>query len=251
MRAMAGPVSSTSSPSPVAGGSGAQGNVSDNAVHVLLVDDDQRIRELTARYLTGSGFRVTTAPDAAAARQALKGLAFDLIILDIMMPGEDGLSLARSLKPVLATPIILLSARSETTDRIQGLEIGVDDYVSKPFEPRELVLRITAVLRRGRQPLQRDDIRMGEYTFNIGRGELKRGTETIKLTERERDLMRQFAQRPGMPVARHELYPEDATGTERAIDVQINRLRRKIEVDPTNPVYLQTVRGKGYVLYTD
>jgi two-component system, OmpR family, phosphate regulon response regulator OmpR len=223
----------------------------DNAPHLLFVDDDQRIRELTARYLTASGFRVTTAPDAAAARQALKGLAFDLIILDIMMPGEDGLSFARSLKPTLSTPIIMLSARSETSDRIQGLEIGVDDYVPKPFEPRELVLRINAILRRGRPTPQRDDIRMGDYTFNIGRGELKRGAETIKLTERERDLMRQFAQRPGVPVARHELYPEDATGTERAIDVQINRLRRKIEVDPANPVYLQTVRGKGYVLHAD
>jgi two-component system, OmpR family, phosphate regulon response regulator OmpR len=225
--------------------------LADNAPHILMVDDDQRIRELTARYLTTSGFRVTTASDAEAARQALKGLAFDLIILDIMMPGEDGLSLARSIKPTIATPIIMLSARSETSDRIEGLEIGVDDYVPKPFEPRELVLRINAVLRRGRGPAQRDEIRMGEYAFNIGRGELKRGAETIKLTERERDLMRQFAQRPGMPVARHELYPEDSTGTERAIDVQINRLRRKIEVDPANPVYLQTVRGKGYVLYTD
>lgn len=229
----------------------ATSQLPDNAAHVLMVDDDQRIRELTARYLTASGFRVTTAQDAATARQALKGLAFDLIILDIMMPGEDGLSLARSLKPTISTPIIMLSARSETSDRIQGLEIGVDDYVSKPFEPRELVLRINAVLRRGRVPMQRDDIRMGDYTFNIGRGELKRGAEPIKLTERERDLMRQFAQRPGLPVARHELYPEDSTGTERAIDVQINRLRRKIETDPANPVYLQTVRGKGYVLYTD
>jgi two-component system phosphate regulon response regulator OmpR len=232
-------------------GADAQLNLPDNASHVLLVDDDPRIRELTARYLRTSGFRVTTAEDAATARQALKGLAFDLIILDIMMPGEDGLSLARSLKPIMATPIIMLSARSEPTDRIQGLEIGVDDYVPKPFEPRELVLRINAVLRRGRSPAQRDDIRMGEYTFNIGRGELKRGLDTVKLTERERDLLRQFAQRPGMPVARHELYPEESTGTERAIDVQINRLRRKIEVDPANPVYLQTVRGKGYVLYTD
>lgn len=249
---MVGPISSSPAPTSTATPANvAAANVSDDAAHVLIVDDDQRIRELTARYLTTSGFRVTMAQDAAAARQALKGLTFDLIILDIMMPGEDGLSLARSLKPALTTPIILLSARSETSDRIQGLEIGVDDYVSKPFEPRELVLRINAVLRRGRQPLQRDDIRMGEYTFNIGRGELKRGAETIKLTERERDLMRQFAQRPGTPVARHELYPEDATGTERAIDVQINRLRRKIEVDPANPIYLQTVRGKGYVLHTD
>ena len=146
----------------------------------------------------------------------------------------------------------MLTARSEPEHRIEGLECGVDDYLPKPFEPRELLLRLQNILRRDRGPSgPRDEIRMGDYTFSIGRGELTRGTESIKLTERERDLLRQFAQRPGLPVARHELAPDDSTGSERAIDVQINRLRRKIETDPANPVYLQTSRGRGYVLYTD
>jgi two-component system, OmpR family, phosphate regulon response regulator OmpR len=146
----------------------------------------------------------------------------------------------------------MLTALADAEDRISGLEAGVDDYVSKPFEPRELLLRIKNILRRGQIPAaSRDDIRMGPCTFNITRGELKRDDETVKLTERERDLMRLFGQRIGVPVPRHELSSDESTGSERAIDVQINRLRRKIETDPSNPVYLQTVRGKGYILYTD
>jgi two-component system phosphate regulon response regulator OmpR len=225
----------------------------DNAPHVLVVDDDQKIRDLLARYLVVNGFRVTPASDAASARAAMRGLAFDLVVLDVMMPGEDGLSLARGLKQISNVPICMLTARADTTDRIQGLEIGVDDYVAKPFEPRELVLRLQNILRRGRNAVSgaRDEVRMGDYTFSIGRGELKKKDEAIKLTERERDLLRMFAQRPGLPVARHELSGDETTGSERAIDVQINRLRRKIETDPSNPVYLQTVRGKGYILYTD
>ena len=225
----------------------------DDAPHILVVDDDQRIRDLLSRYLTENGFRVTSAGDAESARSSMRGLSFDLIILDITMPGESGLSLARGLKQVSNVPICMLTARSETDDRIIGLEIGVDDYVAKPFEPRELLLRLQNILRRGRTPASgsRDEIRMGTFTFQISRGELKRGDEAIRLTERERDLLRQFAQRAGMPIARHELSPDESTGSERAIDVQINRLRRKIENDPANPVYLQTVRGKGYILYTD
>ncbi len=225
----------------------------DNAPHVLVVDDDKRIRDLLTRYLTEHGFRVTPAGDAASARAAMRGLAFDLLVLDVMMPGEDGLSLARSLKQGSTIPICMLTARSDANDRILGLEIGVDDYVAKPFEPRELVLRLKNILRRGASGGgTRDEIRLGEFTFSVARGELRRNEETIKLTERERDLMRMFALRPGLPVARHELLTsDDATGSERAIDVQINRLRRKIERDPSNPVYLQTVRGKGYILYTD
>jgi two-component system phosphate regulon response regulator OmpR len=146
----------------------------------------------------------------------------------------------------------MVTARAEPEERIQGLEIGVDDYIAKPFEPRELLLRLQNILKR-RQGLSgpRDEVSMGDYIFHVARGELKRGEESIKLTERERELLRLFAQRPGMPVARHELAADDATGTERAVDVQINRLRRKIESDPANPVYVQTVRGKGYILYTD
>ncbi len=229
----------------------------DNAPHILVVDDDQRISQLLSRYLLENGFRVTTANDAEIARAHMRGLAFDLVILDVMMPGEDGLSLARSLKEISDIPICMLTARAETSDRIIGLEIGVDDYIAKPFEPRELLLRLQNILRRGRAVTSpgtsglRDEIRMGEYIFCIGRGDLKRGTEIVKLTERERDLLRMFAQRPGVPVPRHELASDDTTGSERAIDVQINRLRRKIEQDPANPMYLQTVRGKGYILYID
>jgi two-component system phosphate regulon response regulator OmpR len=224
----------------------------DNAPHILVVDDDQRIRDLLSRYLHENGFRVTPASDAVSARSAMRGLSFDLVILDVMMPGENGLSLARELKKTSLIPICMLTARSDAGDRIAGLEAGVDDYVPKPFEPRELLLRLKNILRRGvSRESSGDEIRMGEYVFHIGRGELKKGEETIKLTERERDLLRQFAQRPGTPVARHELASDDSTGSERAIDVQINRLRRKIELDPSNPVYLQTVRSKGYILYTD
>ncbi|MFV0369286.1 MAG: response regulator [Hyphomicrobiaceae bacterium] len=226
----------------------------DNAPHVLVVDDDQKIRDLLRRYLSEHGFRVTPAADAAAARAAMRGLTFDLILLDVMMPGENGLDLARDLKANLSVPILMLTARSDPEDRIAGLETGVDDYLQKPFEPRELLLRLQIILRRGRGSASGatgDEVHMGAYVFYISRGELKKDDESIKLTERERDLLRQFAQRPGTPIQRHELSSEDTTGSERAIDVQINRLRRKIESDPSNPVYLQTVRGKGYILYTD
>ena len=226
----------------------------DNAPHILVVDDDHRIRDLLARYLFQSGFRVTVAEDAKTARAAMRGLTFDLVILDWMMPGgETGLDLARDLKRMAPIPICMLTALADANNRISGLEAGVDDYIVKPFEPRELVLRLQNILRRrqGGSSGSKDEIRMGDNAFHIGRGELKRGDEAIKLTERERDLLRLFASRPGMPIQRHELAPDDSTGNERAIDVQINRLRRKIESDPSNPVYLQTVRGKGYILYVD
>lgn len=228
-------------------------NVPDNAPHILVVDDDLKISALLGRYLMENGFRVTVAGDAATARNHMRGLAFDLVVLDVMMPGEDGLSLARALKQVSDIPICMLTARAETQDRITGLEIGVEDYIAKPFEPRELLLRLQNILKRGRAGpgATRDEVKMGDYVFSIGRGELKKGSEVMKITERERDLLRLFAQRPNMPIARHELSPDDTTGSERAIDVQINRLRRKIELDPANPVYLQTVRGKGYILHVD
>ena len=225
----------------------------DNAAHILIVEDDQRIRDLVARYLFDKGFRVSTAVDAASARASMRGLTFDVVILDVMMPGESGLDLARELKAISNIPICMMTALTDPEQRVAGLEIGVDDYVAKPFEPRELLLRVQNILRRSRGASgPRDEVRMGDFTFHVGRGELKRRDETIKLTERERDLLRLFAQRPGAPIARHELAGDDSTGSsERAIDVQINRLRRKIETDPTNPVYLQTVRGKGYILHTD
>lgn len=226
----------------------------DNAPHILIVDDDKRIRDLLAKYLSSNGFRVTTAADAEAARATMRGLTFDLLILDVMMPGESGLEFARSLRQTVQTPILMLTARADPEQRIEGLEAGVDDYMPKPFEARELLLRLHNILRRrdaAPPPSSRDEVRMGEYVFTISRGELRRGDETIKLTERERELMRLFAQRAGTPIARHELILGEATNSERAVDVQINRLRRKIESDPSNPVFLQTARGKGYILYAD
>lgn len=224
----------------------------DDAPHVLVIDDDQRIRDLLARYLYENGFRVTTSKDAEAAKAAMRGLSFDLVLVDWMMPGQSGLDLARELKATKNIPICMLTAQSDPDHRITGLEAGVDDYIPKPFEPRELLLRLRNIIRRGHAPsASGDEVRMGAYVFHVGRGELKRDDESIKITERERELLRQFASRPGVPIPRHELSNDDSTGNERAIDVQINRLRRKIENDPSNPVYLQTVRGKGYILYTD
>lgn len=182
----------------------------DNAPHILVVDDDQKIRALLGRFLQTNGFRVTEAADAASARSFMRGLAFDLVLLDVMMPGESGLSLARDLKATRPVPICMLTALAEPADRISGLEAGVEDYVSKPFEPRELLLRIKNILRRGQAPAgAKDEIRMGPCVFNISRGELKRDDEPIKLTERERDLMRLFAQRIGVPVPRHELSSDE------------------------------------------
>jgi two-component system phosphate regulon response regulator OmpR len=226
--------------------------LADNAPHILVVDDDQRIRDLLARFLQENEFRVTTADNAAAARANMRGLSFDLLVLDVMMPGESGFDLAESLLKNHDIPILMLTARAEPDYRIKGLEIGVDDYLAKPFEPRELLLRLRNILSRRKRTLgAQDTIRMGDFTFHIGRGELKRQGETVRLTERERDLLRQFAERPGSPISRMDLAKEGTDGSERAVDVQINRLRQKIEADPGNPVYLQTVRGKGYILHAE
>lgn len=226
--------------------------LSDNAPHILVVDDDQRIRDLLGKFLLENGYRVNIVKDAKDARAVMRGLAFDLLILDVMMPGENGFQLTKTLREGSEVPILMLTARADADDRVEGLELGVDDYVAKPFEPRELLLRINNILKRRHTTSQpRQEIRMGEYVFHIGRGELCCPNGTIKITERERDLLRQFAQRPGYPIARHELAASGANGSERAVDVQINRLRRKIETDPSNPVYLQTVRGKGYILHAE
>jgi two-component system phosphate regulon response regulator OmpR len=216
-----------------------ESNLSDDAPHLLVVDDDTRIRSLLSQYLTTSGFRVTMAGSAAEARRKLEGIDFDLLILDVMMPGETGVSLT-----------LMLTALSETDSRIDGLSAGADDYLPKPFDPRELILRINNILRRGATPAQPkiEQIVFGPYTFFIPRRELKKGTETIKLTDREQDIMAIFAERAGETIPRHELTGQDGDVGERTIDVQINRLRRKIEQDPANPVWLQTVRGIGYKL---
>ncbi|MFD1329568.1 response regulator [Mycoplana ramosa] len=227
--------------------------LSDDAAHLLIVDDDKRIRELLSRYLTGEGFRVTVASDADEARRKLQGLDFDLIIMDLMMPGESGLQLTQSLRSIRTVPIIMLTALTETTARIEGLEAGADDYLAKPFEPRELVLRINNILKRNAQPTtpKIEQVMFGPYTFSIVRKELKRGGDPIRLTDREQEIMLLFSLRAGETIPRHELIGEETDVGERTIDVQINRLRRKIEDDPTNPVWLQTVRGIGYRLSTD
>ena len=229
--------------------------VADDAPHILVVDDDQRIRDLLGRFLHDNGYRVTAADNAENARSSMRNLAFDVIILDVMMPGEDGLSLARDLRGLSSIPILMLTARADAEDRISGLEAGVDDYLPKPFDPRELLLRLKNIMRRrGGGEAENggpQDVRFGKFTFNLARGELKVDGESIKLTEMERNLLRFFAARPGATVDREELADLSGNESERSVDVQINRLRRKIEADPTNPAYLQTVRGRGYIFYFD
>jgi two-component system phosphate regulon response regulator OmpR len=232
--------------------------------HILVVDDDRRIRDLTARFLSEQGFNVVTANDAADARDKMKSLAFDLLVLDIMMPGENGLELTQSLRLESEVPILLLTARSETEDRIAGLETGADDYLTKPFEPKELVLRIQSILKRARTAPraapQRRVIRFGEFLFELDRRRLFRGEEPVYLTEAETDLLAELCNRAGEVVSRDELSsssasePDEAateSGGSRQVDVQVTRLRRKIESDPRFPRYLQTVRGRGYLLQPD
>jgi len=225
----------------------------DDKPHILVVDDDRRLRQLLQSYLAENGFRVTVAASAAEARRRMDGLVFDLLVLDIMMPGENGLQLTQSLRSANnPVPVLMLSALAETEDRIGGLASGSDDYLPKPFEPRELLLRIRSLLRRA-APVEKPsgDVRFGNFTFNLARGELRRDGDPIKLTSREKDLLRLLAGRAGAPVPRGDLAQPGAEDGARSVDVQINRLRQKIESDPSNPVYLQTVRGSGYALYTD
>ena len=233
--------------------------MSDPAPHLLIVDDDERIRELLRKFLMRHGFLVSAARDAAHARRVLAGLEFDLIVMDVMMPGEDGVSLTRDLRATLATPILLLTAKGETSDRIAGLEAGADDYLAKPFEPRELLLRINAILRRMPEPepdaVLPKILNLGAARYDIERSELLRGEELIRLTATETQLMRIFTDNLRQPVSRSKLVEDlgrdKGQAQERAVDVQITRLRRKIETDPKQPRYLQTVRGEGYMLSPD
>jgi two-component system phosphate regulon response regulator OmpR len=223
--------------------------------HVLVVDDDRRLRDLLRRFLADNGFRVTVAGDAREARATVGSFAFDAIVLDVMMPGESGLHLAGDLRKKIETPILLLTAMGESEDRIAGFEHGADDYLVKPFEPRELVLRLKALLRRAARPAPQaggDEIRLGAFRFRLDRLELSRGEERVKLTETEARLLGALARKAGAPMSREELAAETgAEGGERAIDVQVTRLRRKLEDDPRGPRYLQTARGKGYLLLPD
>lgn len=233
--------------------------MSEPDAHLLIVDDDERIRTLLQKFLIRNGFLVSAARDAAHARRILSGLDFDLIVLDVMMPGEDGISLTRGIRETSGTPILLLTARAETEDRIKGLEAGADDYLAKPFEPKELLLRINAILRRmpdaaadGTAPKL---LTLGDIRYDIERGEMWRGEDLVRLTATESQLMKIFSARPGEPVSRanlvEELGRDKGQAQERAVDVQITRLRRKLESDPKQPRYLQTVRGAGYMLAPD
>lgn len=222
------------------------------AAHILVIDDDRRIRELIKSYLQEHGFWVSAVHSAAEAREAMRGLAFDLLIIDVMMPGESGLSLTQSLRNLNnQVPILILSALAEPNDRINGLTSGSDDYLGKPFEPRELLLRIHNLLRRTAVRPIIPEARFGPFIFNKQKSELRRDGEPVRLTTRERDLLRQLVERAGQTVNRLDLAQPGAEGTARSVDVQINRLRQKIETDPANPVYLQTVRGIGYTLHLD
>jgi two-component system phosphate regulon response regulator OmpR len=223
----------------------------DDAAHLLVVDDDRRIRDLLSRFLSNEGYRVSTAESAADARAKLKGLSFDLIVLDVMMPGETGFDFARSLREESGVPILMLTARDAAESRIKGLEMGADDYMSKPFEPRELSLRIANILKRAQPappPPALESVGFGPFVFHIARGELRKGEESVRLTDREREMLRILAATPGETVSRIALAGNGGAVSERAVDVQINRLRRKIEHNPADPFFVQTVRGIGYRL---
>jgi two-component system phosphate regulon response regulator OmpR len=233
--------------------------MSDMDAHLLIVDDDERIRDLLKKFLMRNGFLVTAARDAAHARRVLSGLDFDMIVLDVMMPGEDGVSLTKALRETHSTPILLLTARGETEHRIAGLEAGADDYLAKPCEPTVLLLRFNAILRRMPEAPAQDAaakiLTLGPIRYDIERGEMWQGEDPVRLTATESQLMKIFSAKPGEPISRAKLVEDlgrdKGQAQERAVDVQITRLRRKIEQDPKQPRYLQTVRGAGYMLAPD
>jgi two-component system phosphate regulon response regulator OmpR len=224
-----------------------------NDNHLLVVDDDDRLRALLQKYLSSNGYRVSAAANADEARTLMKGIAFDLLIVDVMMPGESGLDLTRSVRAQSQMPVLILTARGEPQDRIAGLEHGADDYLAKPFEPRELLLRCGALLRRAAPPQSSSytAVKMGEAVFDPERGELRRKDKPVRLTSSESALLKLFAANAGRPFSRLDLCARLGVSLERSIDVQVTRLRRKIEDDPKSPLYIQTVRGVGYVLIPD
>ena len=227
-------------------------NAIESISHLLVVDDDDRIRELLKKYLADNCYRVSVAANAREARTIMGYVEFDLLILDVMMPGETGFELTKRIRAVSNIPILLLTARGLPEDRIEGLERGADDYLLKPFEPRELLLRVASLLRRSQQaePLSQE-LSFGECTFSTTRGELRRADEYVKLTAGEVTLLRALARKPGEAISRSALAEQTGTTLERSVDVQVTRLRKKIEADPRTPVFLQTVRGVGYALFPD
>lgn len=226
-----------------------------DAAHILVADDDVRLRGLLQQFLTRHGFRVTTAADAREALARFDSIAFDLLILDVMMPGEDGLDLTKRLRAASEVPILLLTAMGEAADRIKGLASGADDYLVKPFEPDELLLRVRAILRRAPPPpaaVAGDEVRFGDFRFDLKREELQRGETVIRLTAAEASLLKVLAQNAGVAVKRGDLLRlSSISGGERTVDVQVTRLRRKIEPDPKQPRFIQTARGAGYLLRVD
>jgi two-component system phosphate regulon response regulator OmpR len=227
--------------------------MSERPHHILVVDDDDRIRELLSRFLREHGLRVSAAPNGERALLLLGQMSFDLVILDVMMPGIDGFEVTRRLREIGDTPVLLLTARGEPEDRIKGLSLGADDYLSKPFEPEELVLRALAILRRAlprrRGPLS---VQFGDWTFTLKTSRLDRAGEPVRLTGGEAALLTALAAQAGEAVSRTALSDNAAAGAgERAVDVQITRLRRKLETDPKQPIWLQTVRGEGYKLVAE
>ena len=220
-------------------------------IHLLVVDDDDRIRDLLKTFLSKKGFRVSTAPDAAKARQLMETLTFELIILDVMMPGESGFEFTQSLRKTHDVPIILLTAKGESEDRIEGLTLGADDYLSKPFEPQELVLRIESILKRMQLNLPATEVVFGPWQFDLERRVLSNDGTRAHLTTGEEALLTMLARRGGAPVSRHALAEQIKAKSERAVDVQMTRLRRKIELNEGEPQWLLTVRGVGYRLLTE
>ena len=225
--------------------------MSQHKSHILVVDDDDRLRDLLKRFLSREGYDVTVAKDAASARRFMQTMSFDLLILDVMMPGEDGLSLLKGIRQEIDVPVILLTARGLPAERIEGLKLGADDYLPKPFEPEELSLRISSILRRAVPETPPEEIKLSGMVFHVGKNELRRDGRLVRLTESETQLLSILAGRAGAAVSRQELAALTAAGVERSVDVQVTRLRRKIERDPREPVHLQTVRGVGYRLTGD
>ena len=222
-----------------------------NIFHILVVDDDDRIRELVKEYLEENQFVVTTAKDALDAKKKIEIVKFDILVLDIMMPGESGLSLTKEIKQNNPTPIILLTAKGEVQDRIEGLELGADDYLGKPFEPKELLLRIKNILNKMRTPVLSEEIYIGNTLINLKKLNIKTNNQTKKINPQEKKILEKMLGSPGKVFSRDEIGKIIKISKERTIDVMITRLRQKIEPKPKNPKYLQTIRGSGYVLWIE
>jgi len=221
-------------------------------IHILVIDDDDKIRELLKQYLKNNNFIISTAINATDAEEKLKIFKFDMAVIDIMMPGKDGLQLTKEIKENLDLPIILLTAKGEAEDRIKGLEIGAEDYLAKPFEPKELLLRISNIIRRIKKNKNIIDlIKIGKVFINIHKMVIQKDKKIIKINTNEKTLLENMINSAGKTFSREEISRITNLTQERSIDVLVTRIRKKIEPDPKNPKYLQTVRGSGYVLWLD